>query len=180
MPLAGQHKRQKKAGRRCERALSVSRVICGTKVYQCPRQSLLPIVSEPPRQLPAQAVHRFSLHLLCPALAKMEMECCADQRMLNGRDHRPFATAGRSVRRPRGRQNHSVETGPRETILRGRFCFSRTGCAVRLAGREKYGCGNVLVSLFNIKLLKNNKKLLQNDIPCAILLPIQTERGSRI
>ena len=46
MPLAGQHKRQKKAGRRCERALSVSRVICGTKVYQSPRQPLLPIVSE--------------------------------------------------------------------------------------------------------------------------------------
>ena len=38
MPLAGQHKRQKKAGRRCGQALSVSRVICGTKVYQSPRQ----------------------------------------------------------------------------------------------------------------------------------------------
>ena len=41
MPLAGQHKRQKKAGRRCGYALSASLVICGTKVYQSPRQPLL-------------------------------------------------------------------------------------------------------------------------------------------
>ena len=64
-------------------ALSVSRVICGTKVYQSPRQPLLPIVSEPPWQLPAQAIHRLTLHLLCPALAEMEMECRADQRVLD-------------------------------------------------------------------------------------------------
>lgn len=83
LPLAGQHKRQKKAGRRCGQALSVSRVICGTKVYQSPRQPLLPIVSEPPRQLSAQAVHRLALHLLCPALAEMEMERRADQRVLD-------------------------------------------------------------------------------------------------
>lgn len=51
-PLAGQHKRQKKAGRRCGYARPASFVICGTKVYQSPRQPLLPIVSEPPRQLP--------------------------------------------------------------------------------------------------------------------------------
>ena len=36
LPLAGQHKRQKKAGRRCGYALSASLVICGTKVYQSP------------------------------------------------------------------------------------------------------------------------------------------------
>ena len=83
MPLAGQHKRQKKAGRRCGQALSVSRVICGTKVYQSPRQPLLPIVSKPPRQLPAQAVHRLSFHLLCPALAEMEMKRRTDQRVLD-------------------------------------------------------------------------------------------------
>ena len=47
------------------------------------RQPLLTIVSEPPRQFPAQAVHRLSLHLLCPALAEMEMECRADQRVLD-------------------------------------------------------------------------------------------------
>ena len=83
LPLAGQHKRQKKAGRRCEYALSASLVICGTKVYQSPRQPLLTIVSEPPRQLPTQAVHRLALHFLCPALAQMEMECHADQRVLD-------------------------------------------------------------------------------------------------
>ena len=82
-PLRGSISDRKKAGRRCERALSVSRVICGTKVYQSPRQPLLTIVSEPPRQFPAQAVHRFSLHLLCPALAEMEMERRADQRVLD-------------------------------------------------------------------------------------------------
>ena len=32
LPLAGQPKRQKKAGRRCGYALSASRVICGTKL----------------------------------------------------------------------------------------------------------------------------------------------------
>ena len=47
------------------------------------RQPLLTIVSEPPRQFPAQAVHRFSLHLLCPVLAEMEMKRCANQRVLN-------------------------------------------------------------------------------------------------
>ena len=83
LPLAGQHKRQKKAGRRCGYALSASRVICEIKVYQSPRQPLLTIVSEPPRQFPTQAVHRLSLHLLCPALAEMEMECRADQRVLD-------------------------------------------------------------------------------------------------
>ena len=44
---------------------------------------MLPIVSEPPRQLPTQAVHRLALHLLCPALAEMEMERRADQRVLD-------------------------------------------------------------------------------------------------
>ena len=83
MPHAGQHKRQKKAGRRCGQALSVSRVICKIKVYQSPRQPLLTIVSEPPWQVPAQAVHRFALHLLCPALAEMEMERRTDQRVLD-------------------------------------------------------------------------------------------------
>ena len=48
-----------------------------------PRQLLLTIVSEPPRQFPAQAVHRLSLHLLCPALAQMKMECCSNQRVLD-------------------------------------------------------------------------------------------------
>ena len=47
------------------------------------RQPLLTIVSEPPRQLPTQAVHRLALHLLCPALAQMEMEYHADQRVLD-------------------------------------------------------------------------------------------------
>ena len=61
------------AGKHC-----LCRVTCGTKVYQSPRQPLLTIVSEPPRQLPAQAVHRLTLHLLCPTLAEMEMECRAD------------------------------------------------------------------------------------------------------
>ena len=77
LPLTGLHERQEKAGRRC------SRVICGTKVYQSPRQLMLTIVSEPPRQLFAQAVHRLALHLLCPALAEMEMECRTDQRVLD-------------------------------------------------------------------------------------------------
>ena len=62
---------------------SASRVICGTKVYQSPRQPLLTIVSEPPRQLPAQAVHCLALHLLCPALDEMEMERRTDQRVLD-------------------------------------------------------------------------------------------------
>ena len=83
LPLAGQHKRQKKAGRRCGYALSASRVICGTKVYQSPRQPLLIIVSKPPWQLPAQAVHRLALHLLCPALAEMEMKRRTDQWVLD-------------------------------------------------------------------------------------------------
>ena len=48
-----------------------------------PVRPLLPIVSEPPRQLSAQAVHRLALHLLCPALAEMEMERRADQRVLD-------------------------------------------------------------------------------------------------
>ena len=64
-------------------ALSVSRVICGTKVYQSPRQPLLPIVSEPPWQLPAQAIHRLTLHLLCPALAEVEVERRTDQRVFD-------------------------------------------------------------------------------------------------
>ena len=53
------------------------------RYIKAPRQPLLTIVSEPPRQLPAQAVHRLSFHLLCPALAEMEMECRADQRVLD-------------------------------------------------------------------------------------------------
>src|SRR5699024_6912325 len=92
----------------------------------------------------------------------------------------PFCNGGPDGKAAPRQAKPQCRDGPRETTLRGRFCFSRTGCAVRQAGREKYGRGNVLVSLFNIKLLKNNKKLLQNDMPCAILLPIQTERGSRI
>ena len=83
LPLLGQHKRQKKAGRRGGYALSASLVICGTKVYQSPRQQQLTIVSEPPRQLSAQAVHRLALHFLCPALAEMEMERCTDQWVLD-------------------------------------------------------------------------------------------------
>lgn len=83
LPHAGQHKRQKKAGRRCGYALSASRVICGTKVYQSPHHPLFPIVSEPPRQFPTQAFHRLALHLLCPALVEMEMKCRADQRVLD-------------------------------------------------------------------------------------------------
>ena len=47
------------------------------------RQPLLTIVSEPPRQLPAQTVHRLALHFLCTALAEMEMERRADQRVLD-------------------------------------------------------------------------------------------------
>ena len=46
-------------------------------------QPLFPIVLEPPRQLPAQAVHRLALHLLCPALAEVEMKRRADQRVLD-------------------------------------------------------------------------------------------------
>lgn len=53
------------------------------RYIKAPRQPPLTIVSEPPRQLPAQAVHRLALHLLRPALAEMEMECCVDQRMRN-------------------------------------------------------------------------------------------------
>ena len=83
LPLAGKHKRQKKAGRRCGYALSTSRVICGTKVYQSPRQPLLTIVSEPPRQFPTQTVHRLTLNLLCPALTQVEMECRANQWVLD-------------------------------------------------------------------------------------------------
>src|SRR5699024_9735772 len=49
---------------------------------KAPVRRCLLSVSEPPRQLPAQAVHRLFLHLLCPALAEMEMECRADQRVL--------------------------------------------------------------------------------------------------
>ena len=82
-PLRGSISDRKRLTGGCGYALSVSRVICGTKVYQSHRQPLLPIVSEPPRQLPAQAVHRLALHLLCPALAEMEMERRTDQRVLD-------------------------------------------------------------------------------------------------
>ena len=43
-PLRGSVSDRKKAGRRCGYALSASLVICRTKVYQSPRQPLLPIV----------------------------------------------------------------------------------------------------------------------------------------
>ena len=82
-PLRGSISDRKRLAGGADIALSASLAICGTKVYQSPRQSLLTIVSEPPRQLPAQAVHRLALHLLCPALAKMEMERRADQRVLD-------------------------------------------------------------------------------------------------
>ena len=42
LPLAGQHKRQKKAGRRCGQALSVSRVICGTRYIKAPVSRCFP------------------------------------------------------------------------------------------------------------------------------------------
>ena len=79
-PLRGSVSDRKKAGKRCGYALSASPVICGTKVYQSPRQPLLSIVLKPPRQLPTQAVHRLTLHLLCPALAQMKMERRAARR----------------------------------------------------------------------------------------------------
>ena len=53
------------------------------RYIKTPVSRCLPSVSEPPRQFPAQAVHRLALHLLCPALAEMEMECHADQRVLD-------------------------------------------------------------------------------------------------
>ena len=48
-----------------------------------PRRPLFTIVSELPWKLFSQAVYRFFLHLLCPALAQMEMKRCADHRVLD-------------------------------------------------------------------------------------------------
>ena len=61
------------AGKHCLSAVSSAE----QRYIKALRQPLLTI--EPPRQLPAQAVHRLSLHLLCPALAQMKMECCSNQ-----------------------------------------------------------------------------------------------------
>ena len=41
------------------------------KPYANLHQSLFPFASEPPRQLPALAVHRLVLYLLCPAFAQI-------------------------------------------------------------------------------------------------------------
>ena len=38
---------------------------------------------KPPRQLQPEVVHRLVLQLLCPALAEMKMNRCADQRVPN-------------------------------------------------------------------------------------------------
>lgn len=53
LPLAEQHKRQKKAGRRCGKHCLSAVSFAEQRYIKALRQPLLPIVSEPPRQLPA-------------------------------------------------------------------------------------------------------------------------------
>ena len=103
---------------------------CGTKVYQSPRQPLLPIVLEPPRQSPAQAIHRLALHLLCPALAEMEMERRTDQWMLD------------SIGKPIAVQQIGLLSGSQPAQHRIQFCqlfFMDIDLLRRLDVRVGYG-----------------------------------------
>lgn len=85
-PLRGSISARKRladgAGKHCLSAVSPAE----QRYIKAPICRCLPSVSEPPRQFPAQAVYRLSLHLLCPALAEMEMERRADQRVLDSID----------------------------------------------------------------------------------------------
>ena len=81
-PLRGSISGRKKAGRRCGQALSVSRVICGTKVYQSARQPLLLIYQN---HHAASRVGCLSLliQLFCPARTQVEMKYRADRRVFD-------------------------------------------------------------------------------------------------
>lgn len=95
-----------------------------------PRQLLLPIVSGPPRQLPAQAIHRLAFHLLCPALAEVEMECRIDQRVLD------------SIGKPIAVQQIGLLSGSQLVQRRIQFCqlfFLDIDLLRRLSVRVGYG-----------------------------------------